>query len=454
MTAKTGRKNIVDKKFVKFLMIGFLFNLWATWMEEPILFFGNFILFDLFYTKVVKWNFWKKRNPNTKTQFLLNEWMDAFIFAIVAAVFIRIFFIEAYTIPSPSMEQTLLTGDYIFVSKLHYGPKLPNTPLSFPFTHHTLPLIDKKSYVTWLQLPYKRLTGFSTIKKGDVIVFNYPDGDTVSTVFQSEASYYQLSRLFGREEVRSNKEEYGEIIYRPVDKRENFIKRCVALPGDTIYIERGIVYVNGQREKFPPGGQFNYYIKTDGSEIPTEALENFDIQLKNEYFNPSTRTYNIPLTQDAAAEIQHLEIIKGFRKAENRDAAFSNSTIFPHHKNYLWTEDHFGPLYIPRKNDVVVLNNKNLPLYYRIITTFENNRLDVVDGNIFINGQKTRTYQFEMDYYFMIGDNRHNSADSRYWGFVPENHIVGKAIFIWLSINHQEGGNKQIRWNRVFHKIK
>ncbi len=453
MSLKTRINNTFDRKFIKFLIVGTSYNLWATWMGEPFLFFGNFIILDGIFTKVVHWNFWRKKNPETKQRFLINEWLDAIIFAVIAAMFIRIFLVEAYTIPSPSMEKTLLTGDYIFVSKLHYGPKLPNTPLSFPFTHHTMPFLNKKSYVTWLEMPYKRLRGFSKIKRGDVIVFNYPDGDTVSTAFRSEASYYQLIRLFGRKEVRSNKEEYGEIIYRPVDKRENFIKRCMGLPGDTLTIENGIVYVNDIKETFPSGSQFNYYIKTDGSEFPDEALKEFDITLKQEYFNPSTRTYNIPLTGKAASNVQQLEFIRGFRKADNRDAAFSNSTIFPHHKNFLWTEDHFGPLYVPKKGDVVALNKENLPLYERIITAFEGNQIETDGNTVWINNKPRLTYQFKMNYYFMIGDNRHNSADSRYWGFVPEDHIVGKAFFIWLSIDHNNSGSKRIRWHRVFSKI-
>lgn len=453
MNLRSQIKNTFDKKFVKFLFVGLLYNGWATWMKEPLLFFGNFVILDAYFTRVVHWRFWRKKNPSSKKQFLINEWLDALIFAILAAVFIRIFIVEAYTIPSPSMEKTLLTGDYIFVSKLHYGPKLPNTPLSFPFTHHTMPLLKTKSYVTWLEMPYKRLGGLSRIKRGDVIVFNYPDGDSVSTVFQAEVSYYQLIRLFGRKEVRSNTDEYGEIIYRPVDKRENFIKRCMALPGDTIRIEKGIVFVNGNQEQFPDGGQFNYFIKTDGSELPAQALEDYDITLRQEYFNPSTRTYNMPLTNNAATELQKLDLIKGFRKAENRDAAFSNSSIFPHHKNFLWTEDHFGPLYIPKKGDVVALNLDNLALYERIITAFEGNKLDVNGNRILINGRPSLTYQFKMNYYFMVGDNRHNSADSRYWGFVPENHIVGKAFFIWLSIDYSDTEKKEIRWHRLFKKI-
>lgn len=453
MNLRNQLENTFDKTFIKFVIIGFFYNIWVMWIEEPFLFLGNFIILDAFFTHVVNWTFWRKKNPDSKKSALLNDWLDVIVFAIVAAIFIRIFMVEAYTIPSPSMEKTLLTGDYIFVSKMHYGPKLPNTPLSFPFTHHTMPLLNTKSYIPEPQLPYKRLKGFRKIKHGDVVVFNYPEGDSVSTVFQSEVSYYQLCRLFGREEVRSNKQEYGEIIYRPVDKRENFIKRCIGLPGDTVHIKNSIIYVNHKKEKIPEGLQFNYLIKTDGSEIPGQNLSDLDISLKTEYYNPTTRTYNIPLTLDQAAQIKKLDQIKGFRKSENRDAAFSNSTIFPHHKNFLWTEDHFGPLYIPKKGDVVTINKGNMPLYRRIITVFEGNDLQMIDDQVFINGVPTATYQFNMNYYFMVGDNRHNSTDSRYWGFVPENHIVGKAFFIWLSIDHEKSGSKKIRWNRVFRKI-
>jgi signal peptidase I len=374
--------------------------------------------------------------------------------AICGALILRIFFIEAYTIPSPSMQNTLLTGDYIFVSKIHYGPKMPVTPLSIPFTHHTLPFFEKNSYSDKIELPYKRLKGFSAIKKNDIIVFHFPEGDTISSVFQSETSYYQLCRLFGKSEVRGNVEDFGELIYRPVDKRENFIKRVVGTPGDTIEIKNGTAFINSIIEQDNKNIQFNYLIKTDGQEISTELLDSLNIDPEYREFDENSRAYKIPLTNEGYNIIRGFDYVKGIRREENKDAAFSNATIFPFVPNYPWTEDYYGPIYIPKKNETIDLNLWNLPIYRRIIESYEGNKIVINDNHIFINGELARTYTFKMNYFFVMGDNRHNSADSRYWGFVPEDHVVGKALFIWLSLNKEkEKLMSKVRWDRFFKKI-
>ncbi len=379
------------------------------------------------------------------------EWADALIFAVIAATIIRTFFIEAYTIPTSSMEKSLLVGDYLFVSKMSYGPRVPLTPIAFPFAHHTLPLTEStKSYVEWVKLPYYRFPGFRTIANNDVVVFNYPDGDTLSVKLQSNVSYHSLVRDFGREDVHSNPDRFGEIIARPVDKRENFIKRCVGIPGDTLQIVDGQIMING--EKLPVIGkvQYNYHVVTDGSRLHPRILDRLDI---TEARMVSNTEYVIPMTDEVAHALASEGIIRNVRKMI-KPANYHEKHIFPFHENYPWNEDNFGPLFIPYKGAIVNISKDNIMLYERIITAYEHNKLDVTDEGIFINGQKADSYTFKMDYYWLVGDNRHNSADSRYWGFVPEDHVVGRALFVWLSIDKNKSFIDKIRFNKTFRTIK
>jgi signal peptidase I len=385
---------------------------------------------------------------------ITREWVDAIIFAVIAATIIRTFFIEAYTIPTSSMEKSLLVGDFLFVSKVSYGPKIPNTPISFPFAHHTLPLTaTAKSYLEWIKLPYHRFWGFSTVKNNDVVVFNYPDGDTVSTRFQSEMSYYQLVRQVGRERVWNEKETFGNIIYRPVDKRENFIKRCLAIPGDTLQIINQQVYINGKKAENPENMQFNYHVYTkDGMPLYYKKLMEIGISVEDieRIYN---QTGDLPLTKE---KINELKSLSNFAKVEPIIVPKGewDQNLFPHDSLYRWNIDNFGPIWIPKKGVSIPLNIDNLPLYRRIIETFEGNTLVVKGNTIYINGVPARFYTFKMDYYWMMGDNRHNSADSRYWGFVPEDHIVGKASFVWLSLDKDKSFLGKIRWSKLFRFIK
>jgi len=381
------------------------------------------------------------------------EWVDAIIFAVIAASIIRIFLIEAYTIPTSSMEKSLLIGDYLFVSKINIGARVPNTPLSFPFVHHTLPLTeDTKSYLEWIKLNYRRFPGWSTIDNMDVIVFNYPDGDTLSTKFQSNVSYYQLVRQFGRDAIWKNKQYFGNIIARPVDKRENFIKRCIGIPGDTIQIINSVVYLNGEEEQNPGEKQFKYVVRTNGTTINKRNLERLGVT--EQITSDNQGNYEMTLTDEAVEKLKNFSNVLSVEPIII-PAGYMDPNIFPHDSNYRWNVDNFGPILIPEKGMTIPINITNISLYKRIIDVFEENDLEIKGDKIFINGQETDTYTFKMGYYWMMGDNRHNSADSRYWGFVPEDHLVGEAVFVWLSLDPNKSlFNGKIRWNKLLRIVK
>ena len=463
-------KNILKSQYFKFGLTALIYILIVIWLENAWLLLGLIIIFDWYITKKVNWTFWKKRGQRPNT---LIEWVDALIFAVIAASLIRLFVIEAYTIPTSSMEKTLLAGDYLFVSKVSYGPKMPNTPISFPFAHNTLPLTSTtKSYVEWAKWPYKRLDGLGPIERNDIVVFNFPAGDTVILQMQ-DRDYYSILRQYAQElknrdinngnQVRSFsaykqrarnyiKEQY-DVTTHPVDKRTNYIKRCVALAGDTIRIEDGQVYVNDKEQKHFENMQYNYLVKTNGTKINPVHLERMGINRSDINYMPSGSIYQMPLTKENLEKIRNFSNVVNVTKYENNSPSSSNHVIFPFDSDYAWTEDNFGPLYVPKKGETVKLTPHNLPLYERIIDTHEGNNLEMRDSTIYINGDPTDSYTFQMDYYFMMGDNRHNSADSRYWGFVPENHVVGKAVFIWLSIDKYGSFLDKIRWNRLFSVI-
>jgi len=362
--------------------------------------------------------FRKSDKKKSKTR----EWVDAIIFAVIAATLIRTFLIEAFTIPTPSMEKTLLVGDFLFVSKINYGPRVPNTPLSFPFAHHTLPLTkNTKSYLEWIKLPYKRLWGFQEIKNNDVVVFNYP----------MEADYP---------------------FNRPVDKRENYIKRCIAIAGDTLQIVDSKVMINGKDNELPVKSQINYHVKTDGSGMNPKKMKEMDIYPEDNRMLSNQGDFEIIMTPENAEKIKGFSNVKSVTplvepKGENL------GHYFPLDKRFKWNVDNFGPIYIPKVGVPIAIDTNNISLYKRLITVYEGNTLDVTNGKVFINGAVADSYTPKMNYYFMMGDNRHNSLDSRFWGFVPEDHIVGKAIFIWLSIDNNNSGLAKIRWSRMFSTI-
>ena len=395
---------------------------------------------------------------------ITREWVDAIIFAVIAASIIRIFLMEAYTIPTSSMEKSLLVGDYLFVSKMAYGPKSPQTPIAFPFVHHTLPLTKiTKSYVEWLKLPYHRYPGFGQIKNNDVVVFNYPSGDTVVLERQNE-DYYQI--------VRSKEEElqtrYGakykvgmgraaiwklyHVVARPVDKRENYIKRCVAIPGDKIEIIDRQLYVNGEMADNPEDMQFMYDVYTNGTGFSKKVIDKLDI---TEGGKMSNNHFVLPLSADKKKIMEsYTNVTKITPRVQAKGEIYS--PIFPHDtENFTWNQDNFGPLTIPQKDVTIDINTSNIALYKKLITKYEFNDLEIKDSLIIINGEAVSQYTFKQDYFWLMGDNRHNSADSRYWGFVPEDHVVGKAVFVWLSLDPNKGlADGKIRWNKIFRTIK
>ncbi len=385
------------------------------------------------------------------------EWVDAAVFAIVAATIIRTFVFEAYVIPTGSMEKTLLVNDFLFVSKTSYGPRVPNTPLAFPFVHHTLPLSTAQSYLEWIKLPYRRFFA-QPVMRNDVVVFNYPVGDTVIREFQSEINYYDYLRAY---ESRGGTRDMlfadrGDIITRPVDKRENFIKRCVAVAGDTLSIKDGMVYVNGKINQYPKDAEMPYTVVLDGKGFfPEEFISdelNIDLQDPEQrdfmQLEGMQNTYRVILTASQLEKVKSFPfVVSSMVIPELNTSGYGNT--FPYDTaHYKWSEDNFGPIWIPRKGDAIELNVQNIAVYQRAIQVYENNQLEIKDGKIFINGNPAHSYTFKMNYYWMMGDNRHNSQDSRFWGFVPEDHIVGKASLIWFS--WQNGP----RWNRIFRPIK
>ncbi len=443
--------------FVLLVILGFLVWSGAWWLLLLIPF-----AWDIYITKFIPWGGWK----NSSNPFLkwLAGWVDAIGFALVAVYVINLFFFQNYQIPSPSLEKTLKVGDFLFVSKMSYGPRCPMTPLSFPLAQHTLPLINTKSYIEHPQCEYKRLKGFGTVKRNDIVVFNFPAGDTVALKVQNP-DYYTLVRALGRQVIWNHPSEFGEVVTRPVDRRENYVKRCVGLPGDSLKIVDGVVFVNGERQIEIPGLQSNYFVEMS-SPISNKLFEKMDVsvadrKLMNEIkrvdlsawgYQPDENgnwpyVYNLPLTK---AAVETISKASGFISI--REELPPKNDVFPYIDNG-WTRDNFGSIWIPKRGATIQLSLENLPFYAQIIRNYEGNELNVVNGKILINGQESNTYTFKMDYYWMMGDNRDNSADSRSWGYVPEDHIVGKPILIWLSLDKDKSFPKNIRWSRMFTKV-
>ena len=441
-------KELYHNKWARFGFWAVLYILWVIWLGNYWWLFGLVPIFDYHITRKVKWLFWKKEYKEGEKRNALLDWIDAIIFAVVVVTFINTFFFQAFKIPSSSMESSLLTGDHLFVSKLAYGPKLPQTPLTIPFTHNVI--AGKESYSTLIQNEYKRLKGFGDVETGDYVVFAFPHGDTVLTKFPAD-DYYTVKRTIGREAAIRN---YGPLKARPSDKNDHYVKRCVAVAGDTLEIVNGRVFVNSQAQEIWPGVQNSYTVVTNGQRINPVLLDKIGLNIAEIYFDQSLPGYPaMPLTAEMLEEAKGIPTVTAVE--ENIDSyppdyPDSYVTIFPFSPDYRWTRDNFGPIWIPRKGVTVELTIADLPLYERIISVYEGNDLKVADGKIYINSEEAQTYTFKQDYYFMMGDNRHNSLDSRYWGFVPEDHIVGKPALIWLSIDGNKKFPKNIRWRRFF----
>ncbi|MDR2684339.1 MAG: signal peptidase I [Prevotellaceae bacterium] len=439
------------KNWFKFGICGLIFVLFIAWV-------GNFwwllllpLIFDIYITKLVPYTWWKK--TKNKTLYTVFSWIDAIVFALVAVYFINLYLFQNYQIPTSSLEKSLLVGDFLFVSKASYGPRIPNTPLSMPLVQNTLPILNCKSYFEKLQWKYRRLKGWDEVERGDIVVFNFPTGDTVPLKVNNP-DYYSLCAMYGRDAVHKNKAEFGDIVWRPVDKRENYVKRCVAVAGDTLQIIDNQVFINGKIEHDFDGVQYNYLVQTDGTLLTEQFFDKLKISKADQQFIPNINemlaetlglesgkiTYRLPMTKDVKQKVERLNYIT--KVVIEPDLG---GKVFPLNAEYGWNRDNFGKIIIPKRGETVDLTTENLPIYERIIVNYEGNLLAVKDSIIYINNKVSNSYTFQMDYYFMMGDNRHNSADSRYWGFVPEDHIVGRPVFVWLSWDKDK---KKIRWER------
>jgi len=381
----------------------------------------GFYNFYLNYVEDVKYV--EDRSLKSRTE--LGEWVSSIAFAIIAATIVHTYFMQPYTIPTSSLEKSLLIGDFLFVSKFHYGARAPMTTVAAPMVHDSLPFTGLKSYLKKPQLPYFRLPGFESIKNNEIVVFNWPV-DTVNAFQQfSDGKHYQ----------------------KPIDKKSNYVKRCVGIAGDSLEIKDGYIYINGERTVLPDRAkpQYMHKVVTDG-QLSSVTLKRYEV---TEGSNMGD-FYYLNLTDANAKKLKNNPLVKSVVK-EIEPKGNYDATVFPHNEQYAWSKDNYGPIYIPEEGKTVELNSKSLPFYKRIIEEYENNNLTVNGDEIYINGQLASTYTFKQNYYWMMGDNRHNSEDARYWGYVPFDHVVGKPVFIWMSwdSNAQGIGNK-IRWDRVF----
>lgn len=489
-------KKATQPQWLRFSIITLLYLIFLIWVKSWL---GLIILpfiYDAYISKKIPWGFWKKaKNPAIRS---IMSWVDAILFALVAVYFVNIYFFQNYQIPSSSLEKSLLVGDYLYVSKMSYGPRVPNTPLHMPLTQHTLPLFNSKSYFNWPHWNYKRVPGFGKVKRNDIVVFNFPAGDTVATKFQQTDFYtlaysegqriypkqvnmdslsieqqravYELYYNAGRNLIRSNPSTYGDLVVRPVDRKENYVKRCIGLPGDTLQIKDTQVYINGKPIQNPENLQFNYFVQTTGSYITEDMFRQLGISKDDQGLIGSTEGLETELvsmglnnrdSQGRLTPVYHLPLTKKMYNELNANKKLVSHIViepeeysgqmYPLNLYTKWTRDNYGPIWIPSKGSTITLTLYNLPIYERCIHAYEGNKLEVKGDDIYINGKKTTTYTFKMDYYWMMGDNRHNSADSRYWGFVPEDHIVGKPIVVWLSLDKDRGWfDGKIRWSRIF----
>lgn len=448
------------------------------------------LIYDLYISRKINWSWWREPEVGPATRFVMS-WVDAIVFALVAIYFLNQFFFQNFVIPSSSLEKTLLTGDYLLVSKLSYGPRIPQTPLTMPLTQHTLPSLNCRSYLEWPQWEYRRVKGLGDVQLNDIVVFNYPAGDTVALNQQNQDYYrmaYQLGdqmlggqpatpdaeptlasaslrpnmsydeqqnffrKLYaaGTSYMRSQPEQFGEVVSRPTDRRENYVKRCVGLPGQTLQIRNNVVYLNGKPNREPENVQYAYEV-TFKQDLPEDLKLELGITDEDLYTSRNGQTVWMPLTRVAKQALQRRpDIVSSIRPAQP-----AADWLYPQNMVKSWTTANYGPVWIPKKGATLQLTLANLPIYERPIRVYEGNDLQVRGGKIYINGKQTDKYTFRLNYYWMMGDNRDNSADSRFWGFVPEDHIVGKPLFVWLSLDGDYGwfSGLHVRWNRFFKRV-
>jgi len=470
---RTFRERIAAVKttrWIRFAIVALLFLAWVAWLGSWWVALFIILLFDIYITGYIPFTWWKKsKSPAVRT---VMGWVDAIVYALILVYFIFLFVGQNYTIPSSSLEKTLLTGDYLWVNKMAYGPRVPNTPIHFPLAHNTMPLVGGKSYLDKPEWSYKRLKGYTTVKRGDIVVFNFPAGDTVALNMQNP-DYYTLVEMFGRDAVRSGAPQFGEVIYRPVDRRENYVKRCVALPGDTIAIRGGDIYIDGVKQTLPADAQYNYIFQVRGATISDAEREKLgiaaaDLAMLNTMLAPGEiewlksvgltvnpdgsipPVYSAPLTDAMRRSLTDAGRISFIRREE---PVPGKEYLFPKGVAEEWSRADYGPLWVPSKGATIELTADNWARYNRAIRNYEHHPeayFDEATQTAYIDGKPARTYTFAMDYYFMMGDNRDRSLDSRYWGFVPEDHIVGRPERVLISFDQEKGFLRNIRWNRIF----
>ena len=465
----------MKRQWAKFIVVLALYLLFLLWVKSWLGLIVVPFIYDAYISKKIRWKWWEE--AETPVRFIMS-WVDALVFALVAVYFVNLFLFQNYVIPSSSLEKSLLTGDYLFVSKVSYGPRIPETPLTMPLTQHTLPIINAKSYLSWPHWDYRRVKGLGHVKLNDIVVFNYPAGDSILTEEQWANSYYSLVYSYGeqlyeqaygqqpdvrrlsplqqrhyydclyglgRDYIVNHPHDYGDIDWRPTDRRENYVKRCVGLPGQTLQIKNRIVYLDGKPNKEPDNVQYAYRVVLKG-DLPDDLLRELCISVED--ITSLNQNGYMPLTRRAINTLRKRRDLVASIEPVNDESTFD---LYPKNAYTGWTRDNYGPVWIPKKGATVKLTLQNLPIYERCIKNYEGNDLRVDSrGRILINGKVTRSYTFKLDYYWMMGDNRHNSEDSRYWGFVPEDHIVGKPIFVWYSSDPDRRGFRGVRWNRMF----
>lgn len=446
-------------RWIRFIVVSAVFFLWVILMGNAWLSFLWLILLDIYILNIIPWGWWKTKKGPIRT---VMAWVDAIVYALVLIYFVFAFVGQQYEIPSSSLEKSLLVGDRLWVDKTVYGARVPQTPLHFPLAQHTLPVLDVKSYIDNPQLEYHRLPGFRNVERGDIVVFNYPQGDTVAVKIPNP-DYYQICYELRREGIdnpydyiKANPSVFGEVVVRPVDRRENYVKRAIGLPGDRLKISGDTIYINGKAIAEPENVQYNYIIPVNGRIDDEKWL---DLGVSREDFGTGPARdevrgftyYDIPLTKAMKEEVEKWVEVIGPLQRESKSGMYDLSDIFPLGANYGWTRPDMGELWIPKRGVTLHLTPENYKIYERAIRTYEGNELTIKDGKIYINGTPQEYYTFKMDYYWMMGDNRDRSADSRFWGFVPEDHIVGSPMFIIASFDKDRTlFDGKIRWNRIF----
>lgn len=490
-TTPSAKPRPTRRAWITFAVLTLLYLLFLYWVGS---WWGLIVvpfIYDAYISKKIKWHWWREPEVGPAVRFIMG-WVDAIVFALVALYFLNQFFFQNFVIPSSSLEKTLLTGDYLLVSKISYGPRIPQTPLYMPLTQHTIPILNCKSYLDHPHWDYRRVKGLGKVKLYDIVVFNYPSGDTVA-LNQQNQDYYRLayqmgdqllgqpattpgaaptlasaalhpgmsydeqqavfSRIYaaGTAYMKANPQEFGDITARPTDRRENYVKRCVGLPGQTLQLKHNKLYLDGKPAPLPdPANLQQSYEVTFKQDLPVDLKKELGITDEDLYTVRNGQTVQMPLTRTVKDVLSRRpDLVSDIRPAQPY-----GEWLYPQNMVKNWTTSDYGPIWIPKKGATLRLTLDNLPVYERPIRIYEGNDLTVRGGKIYINGRATDTYTFKLDYYWMMGDNRDNSADSRFWGFVPEDHVVGKPLFVWLSLDPDYGWfDGHIRWNRFFKRV-